>query len=281
MIKRRGRRTRASAAGLAAALGVACVVSGVVSLVRASSREAGPESAEPGVPVLVELFTSEGCSSCPPADALLIRLDTEPPVPGAQVIVLSEHVDYWDRLGWRDPFSSRTFTERQEAYRQALGEPASYTPQMVVDGRAAFVGSLESEARSTIAQAAASPKAGMHMHQTGVMASDAVALQIRITNLPRLAHSERAELWLAVTETGLVTNVLRGENARRRLRHAAVARRLGRLETLPEVMPTSYETDIAVPLDPSWNRDQLRLVGFIQEATSRRVLGAAQVSLVP
>lgn len=277
--KKRGRRTRGSAVGLAAALGVACVVSGVVLL--ASSHQERLDSAEPGIPVLVELFTSEGCSSCPPADALLMRLDADPPVPGAQVIVLSEHVDYWDRLGWRDPFSARVFTERQETYRQALGAEASYTPQMVVDGRVAFVGSLESDARRTIAQATASPKAGMHMHQTGVMASNAVALQIRITNLPRLAHGERAELWLAVTETGLVTNVLRGENARRRLRHAAVARRLERLETLPVAMPASYDSDIAVPLDPSWNRDQLRLVGFIQEATSKRVLGAAQVSLVP
>ena len=273
MLKSR-ERSRRGAGVLAAVLSVVCIVSGVVSLLRASSQE-------PGSPVLVELFTSEGCSSCPPADALLIRLDTELSVSGAQVIVLSEHVDYWDRLGWRDPFSSKAFTDRQGAYRQALGEPASYTPQMVVDGGAALVGSLESEALETIAQAAAAPKAAMHLHPTAVMGTDAVALQIRIANLPRLAGDETADVWLAVTETGLATNVLRGENARRRLRHAAVARRLERLGTLPAVMPTSYEIAITVPLDPSWNRDQLRLVGFIQEATSKRVLGAAQVSLAP
>jgi len=264
---------------VAAVAGV--VASGMVSLARTASHQDRPNRAAPGAAVLVELFTSEGCSSCPPADALLMRLDADRPVPGAQVIVLSEHVDYWDRLGWRDPFSSRTFTDRQESYRQALGEPASYTPQMVVDGRTVFVGSFESDARRAIAQAVASPKAEMHIRHTGVTTSDAVALQIRITNLPRLGHGERAEVWVAVSETGLATNVLRGENARRRLRHAAVARRLECLETLPVVMPTSYETDIVVPLDPIWNRDQLRVVGFIQEATSKRVLGAVQVSLVP
>ena len=275
----RTRRALRLTVGVAAVAGV--VASGMVSLARTASHQDRPNRAAPGAAVLVELFTSEGCSSCPPADALLMRLDADRPVPGAQVIVLSEHVDYWDRLGWRDPFSSRTFTDRQESYRQALGEPASYTPQMVVDGRTVFVGSLESDARRAIAQAVASPKAEIHLRHTGVMTSDAVALQIRITNLPRLGHGERAEVWVAVTETGLATNVLRGENARRRLSHAAVARRLERLETLPVVMPTSYETDIVVPLDPIWNRDQLRVVGFIQEATSKRVLGAVQVSLVP
>src|SRR5580658_6565078 len=95
-----------------------------------SSAAAGPER----VPVLVELFTSEGCSSCPPADRLLGLLDS-------QAIVLSEHVDYWDTLGWKDRFSSPAFTERQSSYAHSFGLDSPYTPQMVVDGAAQFTGS--------------------------------------------------------------------------------------------------------------------------------------------
>ena len=241
-------------------------------------QPARPASDTPRVPVLVELFTSQGCSSCPPADELLIRLDEQQPVAGALVIPLSEHVEYWNRLGWRDPFSAPTFTQRQREYGDALATRALYTPQMVVDGRMEFVGSQREIAQQTIARAAAAPKAEIALIRTD-SGGNPVTVEVTISGVSRLGALGDTDLWLAVTEEGLATDVRRGENAHRRLRHAAVVRRLEQIETLPTPIPDRLTAAAQVALEPEWQVRSLRLVAFLQERKSRRVLGANQLRL--
>jgi hypothetical protein len=135
------------------------------------------------LPVIVELFTSEGCSSCPPADEVLARLERTQPVEGAEIIALGEHVDYWNYIGWSDPFSSPAFSERQGAYAKAFGRDGVYTPQVVVDGSAEFVRSNWNRAVAAIAQAARAPKANVQI-TTDQKKADAVSLQLHVSNLP-------------------------------------------------------------------------------------------------
>ena len=239
---------------------------------------ARPALDTPRTPVLVELFTSEGCSSCPPADELLIRLDEQQPVAGALVIPLSEHVEYWNGLGWRDPFSAPTFTQRQQEYGEALATRALYTPQMVVDGRIEFVGSQREIAQQAIERAAAEPKAEIALVRTD-SGGNPVTVEVTISGVSRLGALGDADLWLAVTEEGLATDVRRGENAHRRLRHAAVVRRLEQIETLRAPIPDRLTAVAQIALEPEWQVRSLRLVAFFQERKSRRVLGATQVRL--
>ena len=144
-------------------------------------------------PVLVELFTSEGCSSCPPADALLEKLDRDQPVAGAQIIVLSEHVDYWNHDGWTDPFSSAAFTARQETYTRRFGIDGPYTPEMVVDGNAECNGSDARKAESAIRRAIGEPKVGIRMRAA---ASGEAAVTLEVDALPEGAI-HKANIYVA------------------------------------------------------------------------------------
>lgn len=119
---------------------------------------AGSTPATGRIPVLLELFTSEGCSSCPPADRLLATLDERQPEARAELIVLSEHVDYFNYLGWKDPFSAEVFSERQESFSGKPHFDGVYTPQLVVDGRFGFVGSDDAAASAAIRKAVQEPK---------------------------------------------------------------------------------------------------------------------------
>jgi hypothetical protein len=223
-------------------------------LVAAASLALSASAIDPQrAPVLVELFTSEGCSTCPPADRLLERLDP-------QAIVLSEHVDYWDRLGWKDRFSSHVFTERQEAYahRFALDEP--YTPQMVVDGAAQFVGSDARAAADEIGKAAVRPKVAIRLARTGA------SIRIAIDGSPNAA-----DIWLAVADNSASSQVAAGENKGHELHHIAVVRSLRKIGSVKR--GASYGGEIALPAGAAAQR----VVLFLQESGQARVLGAAML----
>ena len=240
-----------------------------------AQTETGPQRAAASPAVLVELFTSEGCSSCPPADKLLADLDETQLIPGVQVIALSEHVDYWNRLGWRDPFSSAEFSRRQIAYAQSLGIEDYYTPQMIVDGRTEFVGSKRATALETIAKAARSPKATVSI-AIKTSAMNSITLTIQVENVPDVSRGDKAEVMLALAESGLMSKVSRGENSGRELTHSAVTRRLTRIGV---VEGKTFRGEPTVQLDPTWKRQNTRAVVFVQERTSHRVLGAAAINL--
>src|SRR5713101_306312 len=173
-----------------------------------------PARAGDRVPVLVELFTSEGCSSCPAADDLLARLVRDQPVHGVEILAPSEHVDYWDSLGWKDPYSSAVFTERQQLYASRLRRGGIYTPQAVIDGRAEVVGSDEAAAAGRVA---------------------------------------------------------RGENAGRTLSHVRVVRELRRIGGVDQGA-WSGEVQLGA------REARLRLVAFVQERSSGRVLASGSWS---
>ena len=219
------------------------------------------------IPVLVELFTSEGCSSCPSADDLLSKLEKQQPVPGARIIVLSEHVDYWNRLGWRDPFSSSEYTARQERYAETLKQDGTYTPEAVVDGRAGFVGSNSREAVAAIREALKSPKADIKL--SVLEQGQGYNLSIDIAHIP---ESKDADIIVALTETGLQSKVTNGENSGRTLSHTGVVRRL---TLLGHAKDSSYSTQTSLAISREWKRENLQAIVFVQDRKTRHILGVA------
>jgi len=235
--------------------------------------------APPARPIVVELFTSEGCSSCPPADALLAKLETAQPVEGAQIIAIEEHVDYWNQQGWIDPFSSPEWTERQRGYVFAFRQEGEYTPQMVVDGRTQFIGSRMGEASKALLEAGKNAAAEVAIRETGRGDAKEARLEVKVGKLVGASAGDQAEVWVALTETGLESRVTGGENAGRSLRHASVLRLLRRVGSARADSPAGFAGECDLKLKPGWKRDRLTAVALVQERKSRHILGAAALRL--
>ena len=214
-------------------------------------------------PVLVELFTSEGCSSCPSADRVLTQLEKEQSNPNAEIITLSLHVDYWDRIGWKDPFSSALYSQRQAVYGQAFNLDSNYTPQMVVDGQTEFVGSNMSNANKAITDSAKNVKATVELQRVENN------LKVKIADIPK---HENATIFLAIAEDNLSSNVTRGENSGKKLAHTSVVRELKSIGVVT-AQQNSFTTEAAVQIQPDWKKENLKFVVFVQENGSRKILG--------
>ena len=238
----------------------------------APAWQAGAQPHPGRVPVLAELFTSEGCSSCPPADRILELLAREPPIDGVDVIIMSEHVTYWDHQGWRDPFGSSAFTARQQIYGALFKLQSVFTPQLVIDGTSQVIGTDIAGLKAALASAAAKPKPPL----TVELRDNGPHGLVATASGPGLAAAVGAELVWAVTEDDLVVEVKRGENARRTLRHAGVVRWLSARKIGDSANPTP---SIEIPIRAEWKRDRLRVVGFVQSVRTREVLSVASVSV--
>lgn len=254
---------------------VLLVVAGVFTQRMTSNVSASNSPAGKG-PVVVELFTSEGCSSCPPADALLRALETQGKVEGVQVIVLGWHVDYWDRLGWKDRFSSADFTRRQQEYADVFGSEQVYTPQMVVDGKTEFVGNNERKARTTIEQASHSPKAAVSLAvERSAESGNRFRLTAEVSQVPPATPS--AKVLLVLVERNLESDVRAGENQGNHLKHAGVVRSVQEIGMLTPGGPFRQTTELA--LDKTWKLQDLRAILLVQEPRSGSMIGAGSIPL--
>lgn len=229
-----------------------------------------PLAKEPGLrsPVLLELFTSEGCSSCPPADELLRRLAEAAVLEDTPVIALEFHVDYWNYLGWRDPFSQAEFGARQAAYAQRFGLRGAYTPQLVIDGATEVVGSATTRIQAAALQASDAKKpVAISLSQQGTE----VLVRVGASTVP-------GSVYLALTERGLATKIPAGENAGRTLVHGPVVRWLKRLGQTTQAAQTLRTPLAAVPRG---RVNAFSLVAFVQAPNAGAILGATQESVNP
>ena len=240
----------------------------------ASARGTLPSDTAGCVPVLIELFTSEGCSDCPPADSLLQKLDRLQPVAGAELIVLSEHVDYWDDIGWRDPFSSHQYSVRQEDYAHQFGIASPYTPQMVVDGKIEFVGSDERRAIQAIANETKTAKVALNLSDAHFDSNKRIALHIESGPMPADSPSNSANVMLAVADESDESHVIHGENGGRTLKHVAVLRNLAQVGSVDKT--TGFSQDVSIDAK-NVGPQNLRIVAIVQEKTAGKVWGVGYV----
>lgn len=220
--------------------------------------------------VVVELFTSQGCSSCPPADRLLSEIARQPATAGT-VIPLAFHVDYWNHIGWRDPFSSARWSARQREYARAIAGSQVYTPQIVVDGVSQLVGNSERHVRAEIARRLEAGDRGTVTIDRAALEGNAVRVSVRARLDPALRR--RARIVVALFENGAVTPVTRGENAKRTLTNDCIVRSLSAATTVDG--PAEATATVTIPLEPGWRADRLGLAAYLQDPQTLAIYAGA------
>ena len=224
-----------------------------------------------GAPVVLELFTSEGCSSCPPADALISELGAS----SKSVIPLAYHVDYWNHLGWADPFSSRQWSERQSDYARAMNLDGEYTPQMVISGAWQCGGSDAGTIERAVAAARSQPALGRTSIQTSLAAAGSRKLQVKVNAQLLTAGPGRLVVMLAIYESGLVSKIGAGENGGREITYDYTVRKLLPAFELDGAKGASASKELNIELDNSWSLAHLGVAAFIQDSTSLKIEGAS------
>jgi hypothetical protein len=238
----------------------------------ADTPHAGP------APILLELFTSEGCSSCPPVDVWAERLDHFQPVQGAEIIVLSEHVNYWDHDGWKDPFSSDQLTARQREYEQMMGTDGMYTPQVILNGADVVnVAKPAQQIKETFEKAATLATVPVHLSGVALAAGDPGSLTGKVT-VDATAEKHGGDVFVAVTLNRVQTDVLAGENDGKKLTNIAVVKSLVKVGKLEK--GKSFEDPFTIRLWPGADPANLRVVAFVQQGDMGHVLGAAMTTAI-
>ena len=230
--------------------------------------------ASTAVPVVVELFTSEGCSSCPPADAFLQRLQSTQPVPGARLITLSEHVTYWNHDGWKDPYSSDQLTDRQQVYVSRFGLPSAYTPQFVVGGAEELKLTDADQVRAVFEKALKDQTIPVKITSTHIDPAGFGILRGHI-DVDGSATKQAADIFVVVTLHQTNSDVSAGENKGRKLTETEVVLNL---EKIAKTTPGhAFSRDFEVKLKSREDPANLGLVVVAQAGGTGKIVGAASV----
>jgi hypothetical protein len=235
------------------------------------SHAASPASsinATPSSVAIVELFTSEGCSSCPPADALLGQVNLKQTDAGQLIVGISEHVTYWNNLGWKDPYSLAVFTDRQSVYASRLSPEGSYTPQMVLNGRDQFVGSDASALERALRNDARREHLGLRI-VSSAPTTEGIDVKFAFTGNP----SKPLDIIAVLADDTDRSNVLRGENSGRQLQHVSVARSMSRVATVRADSEHSVHISFPEGFSSSGGTGH-HLILFAQEQRQGAILGA-------
>jgi len=217
---------------------------------------------------VIELFTSEGCSSCPPADALVARVEKE--VTDKPVYILAYHVDYWNRLGWKDVFSSPEYSARQSQYAEWLNLSSVYTPQIVVNGRKEFVGSEEGTLRNAI-------KSDLEIPAKAELALNDIKVEgDRATVHYSTNAANNSALLIALVEKNATSNVKRGENGGRTLSHVQIVTQFKNI-TLNNAKNGVENINLPHGFDPQ----KWELIGFVQNKANGEIVGATKAGFSP
>jgi hypothetical protein len=256
---------------------VASVAFSLVCCATANYERVCAAQTSTAVPVVVELFTSEGCSSCPPADAFLQRLQSMQPVPGAKLITLSEHVTYWNHDGWKDPHSSEQLTDRQQVYVSRFGLPSAYTPQFVVDGTDELKLTDEGQVRAVFEKAVKDQRIPVTITSAHIDPAGFGILRGHI-DIDGTTAKQSADIYVAVTLHQANSDVSAGENKGRKLTETEVVLNLEKIGKTTPGNP--FSRDFEVKLKSKEDPANLGVVVVAQAGGTGKIVGAASVEEV-